>query len=274
MKKSLKAFTLIELLVVIAIIAILAAILFPVFAQAKAAAKQSAAISNLKQIGTSLQIYLGDNDDTQVPRSTVELTTPIRTERNWKMLVAPYVKNRDIFRDPLNPAARYYDAQSDPAYAALYNFAVQPETSRFARGYALTNLFYIIGAWDYTGQTFSPTILENPANIMQIVEHKRQWADTGSYLNWVKNADESPVYPGGVGGGWSWGGGKRDDKAMVVTFHDSHAKLVTPGAICGPNDQPNMWGYQRNKLAINGAYIPGATLEWLDTYCTTRPAGY
>lgn len=63
-----KAFTLIELLVVIAIIAILAAILFPVFAQAKAAAKKTAAISNQKQIGTALQIYMADYDDT-FPRS-------------------------------------------------------------------------------------------------------------------------------------------------------------------------------------------------------------
>lgn len=62
MKRS--AFTLIELLVVIAIIAILAAILFPVFAQAKVAAKQTQAISNLKNINTGFQIYMADYDDT------------------------------------------------------------------------------------------------------------------------------------------------------------------------------------------------------------------
>jgi prepilin-type N-terminal cleavage/methylation domain-containing protein len=61
MKKS--AFTLIELLVVIAIIAILAAILFPVFAQAKLAAKKTQALSNAKQIGTSSHIYSSDYDD-------------------------------------------------------------------------------------------------------------------------------------------------------------------------------------------------------------------
>ena len=58
-----KAFTLIELLVVIAIIAILAAILFPVFAQAKEAAKKTSDLSNVKQLGTGVAIYLSDNDD-------------------------------------------------------------------------------------------------------------------------------------------------------------------------------------------------------------------
>src|SRR5690349_10045047 len=57
-------FTLIELLVVIAIIAILAAILFPVFAQAREKARQSACLSNQKQISRAMLMYLGDNDET------------------------------------------------------------------------------------------------------------------------------------------------------------------------------------------------------------------
>ena len=58
-----RAFTLIELLVVIAIIAILAAILFPVFAQAKEAAKKTQTLNNFKQVATSMIMYAGDNDD-------------------------------------------------------------------------------------------------------------------------------------------------------------------------------------------------------------------
>jgi prepilin-type N-terminal cleavage/methylation domain-containing protein len=63
-RRQLRGFTLIELLVVIAIIAILAAILFPVFAMARERARLSACISNMRQIGTSLMMYVQDYDET------------------------------------------------------------------------------------------------------------------------------------------------------------------------------------------------------------------
>jgi len=122
-----KAFTLIELLVVIAIIAILAAILFPVFAQAKVAAKKTSGLSNVKQLAVGVQIYMGDYDD-MFPRnddcidksslnselntkpfpangSGVGCTTGAFFYRanhfSWQKWIMPYVKNIQIFENPM-----------------------------------------------------------------------------------------------------------------------------------------------------------------------------
>lgn len=94
-----KAFTLIELLVVIAIIAILAAILFPVFAQAKQAAKKSSDLSNTKQLGIGLQLYIADNDDTFMPSNHREDDSS-GNEVHWSWMLLPYVKNEQIFVSP------------------------------------------------------------------------------------------------------------------------------------------------------------------------------
>jgi prepilin-type N-terminal cleavage/methylation domain-containing protein len=97
MKQS-KAFTLIELLVVIAIIAILAAILFPVFAQAKLSAKKTADLSSVKQLGTATQIYLGDSDDVYPVHSFWEdgWATAEGKKMYWPGRIFPYMKNYDL----------------------------------------------------------------------------------------------------------------------------------------------------------------------------------
>lgn len=117
-----RAFTLIELLVVIAIIAILAAILFPVFAQARTAAKKTVGISNQKQIGLAFIMYVSDNDDTYPHRRGCELNSSLNPELNvgttlrcggaagfghsmtwqtWQKYVMPYVKSYQMFMHPL-----------------------------------------------------------------------------------------------------------------------------------------------------------------------------
>ncbi len=107
-----KAFTLIELLVVIAIIAILAAILFPVFAQAKAAAKKSATLSNLKQNGTAVALYQSDHDDTysQSAYCATGCTASGQPMVGSQLFTVydslmPYTKNRDIIQDVAEPKA-------------------------------------------------------------------------------------------------------------------------------------------------------------------------
>jgi prepilin-type N-terminal cleavage/methylation domain-containing protein/prepilin-type processing-associated H-X9-DG protein len=85
------AFTLIELLVVIAIIAILAAILFPVFAQAREKARAISCLSNCKQAGLGFAMYVQDYD---------EVTPMLGYGREWWSQIYPYVKNLDVFYCP------------------------------------------------------------------------------------------------------------------------------------------------------------------------------
>jgi prepilin-type N-terminal cleavage/methylation domain-containing protein len=108
-----RAFTLIELLVVIAIIAILAAILFPVFAQAKEAAKKTSTLSNAKQTGTSMILYSADNDD-QLPNAIVP---------NLTSATVAFRPGDDTNQ---NPAGWFNYPGAQDEYALMWNNTIQP----------------------------------------------------------------------------------------------------------------------------------------------------
>lgn len=94
-----KAFTLIELLVVIAIIAILAAILFPVFSRAKEKAKQTACISNMRQMSTGIMLYMSDYDD-GLPMSSNYAVPTNDPNRLWTNQISPYLNTKGVFVCP------------------------------------------------------------------------------------------------------------------------------------------------------------------------------
>ncbi|GAB4454109.1 MAG: hypothetical protein OHK0029_08290 [Armatimonadaceae bacterium] len=110
MSRRQNGFTLIELLVVIAIIAILAAILFPVFAQAREKARQTACLSNVKQMGLGMMMYAQDYDEVIArnafadPPRVLEGAhfTNCSTPR-WMDVIQPYIKNFDIYNCPSDP---------------------------------------------------------------------------------------------------------------------------------------------------------------------------
>ncbi|HXH60784.1 MAG TPA: type II secretion system protein [Fimbriimonadaceae bacterium] len=103
---SRRAFTLIELLVVIAIISILAALLFPVFARAKDAAKRTVALAQMKQLAMSVMMYASDYDDTLVPSTNYDADTS-DPHRIWTAPLFPYVKNKQIFVAPGSSTSKY-----------------------------------------------------------------------------------------------------------------------------------------------------------------------
>lgn len=227
-----KAFTLIELLVVIAIIAILAAILFPVFAQARDAAKTTGSISNLRQISMAMMMYLGDNDDRFQKR-----TSGINEQSSnglgqsevggwdWAWFYMPYMKSVNLLDCPGSPTNANVLTRSN--WGRDSGATVSPG-SEYAHNYA----------YNYSGLTrdnnFGPAItiseIEFPSETFAFFTayDSAMWPNRGgvnnSYIALMRVFGVDRTMSDMVNAGRN--GGFRFRKRGGVVHTDGHVKLV------------------------------------------------
>lgn len=248
-KSGRSAFTLIELLVVIAIIAILAAILFPVFAQARAKARATSCLSNTKQIGLALIAYSQDYDE-QLVRGWYGPDGYQASNNNdrykWMDAVEPFVKSPQIFSCPDNPLGLGVPGK-DPNRAARGRFIPYKQLGtngngsnatdeRFYGSYAI-NSAYWGGENDLSKKGVSNEIpmaaVANPAGTIWVMD------GNGSYqISWP-NINEDPetiaTNQGAKYVSWkNFGGDNLQEGAIVdrhqdrlnATYCDGHAKNI------------------------------------------------
>ena len=212
-----RGFTLIELLVVIAIIAILAAILFPVFAQAREAARKTQCVSNLKQLGTAITLYTQDYDEIY-PMANYASTAG---NTSWQYLVDPYVKASfpNIVNQSANQRLSVYVC---PNYLKT---ADGTTSNRPSSSYAANA--WVMAAFDGNrpqsawGSVVSMAAVQFPANLVLLSPHR------GNCV-WSEGDDRSQGNSGSVSScnrGYVVARSRHNDGANYL-LADSHAKWV------------------------------------------------
>jgi len=202
-----RGFTLIELLVVIAIIAILAAILFPVFAKARAKARQTSCLSNSRQLATACLSYEADNDeclpavldsngggvlpDWGVPGAYVA-NGP---DPMWSSTLVPYIKNEQLWFCPEAGKSKF------DAYAATGGYAYNVNMEKIYRS---CYTYYGINQWLIDGgKTYANSgrvaKISPPAEVLMLQESA--WGDGTEMTYAIGNC---AVWPDANGWGWSW----------------------------------------------------------------------
>lgn len=255
-----KGFTLIELLVVIAIIAILAAILFPVFAQAREKARQTSCLSNQKQIGTALIMYVQDYDETfpagerlnragspglpQTPDSALQAF--FHTGQGWAAQIYPLTKSGQALKCPDDSTATSRDVSPNGnilipvSYSYNHNVANSPALA------AMNAPANTIVLAEVTNNPVNATTADE-LNTLNI------YSSTGDGLNILAATDGTalPAVQGGVQYETGWLGGYgtnancltipqptiykkqqgRHSDGGIFFMGDGHAKFFKPGAI-------------------------------------------
>jgi len=234
--RSTKGFTLIELLVVIAIIAILAAILFPVFAQARDKARGAACLSNTKQQSLAFHMYAQDYDETTVLAYFGDWT-PCCADRGghfpWPKQLTPYVKNKAVFTCPSFPAANW-DAQPnyDPAgtkrpqydFPSVIGYGINP---------------YVQGK--------SLAAIDRPAEIIAIAETRYYMPGHPSYNPaWGWYGAYAPAQGVDTGTPLKWTYAQeldadRHNGGNNIAFSDGHSKWMRWDVITDPARSKELW---------------------------------
>jgi prepilin-type N-terminal cleavage/methylation domain-containing protein/prepilin-type processing-associated H-X9-DG protein len=227
--KGRSAFTLIELLVVIAIIAILAAILFPVFAQARDKARASACLSNTKQMGTAISLYAQDYDET-LPRYWDDVVGEPHNGKvppnpnplgYWHNQIQPYIKNYNVF---ICPSARSKDERTVDTGEGT---PAQRMTLRWRGSGSYGWNFWYLGAWN--GQTFTLAQVSYPAECIAVGESTHSvnagviypaplCAGTPDYSGWTKNPKDRQTF-------WTQFADRHQGGNNLV-FVDGHSKWL------------------------------------------------
>lgn len=224
-----KGFTLIELLVVIAIIAILAAILFPVFAQAKEAAKKTQCLSNTKQLGTASYMYATDNDDTLFTMNwNCDDGQPPYMDKLY-----PYVKNQQLFGCPDYDGYPNWDwtgcvvTSTDYVTNGNYDHALA-WLNKYKMGYGLNSLI-LMGYWkgsDVNGAPI-PYNFSELDNVSAIVLMGDAYQPDGTYVGYCANAGNGnkPYWINtNEKSDYRWYGPARHTEASSFIFADGHSK--------------------------------------------------
>lgn len=226
-----RGFTLIELLVVIAIIAILAAILFPVFAQARDKARAASCLSNTKQIGLACMMYAQDYDGGYVPRYMDDgPTSGPWTRRNWVVIIPPYVKNANVFACPSaqSNSRATIDGQSVPL-----GYSMSCDYNWGWKGYSYHNSATCLFESDVAAPAGTIFMGDSNGNQHRVCQPKRlapeHWTGTPG---WEANHNDNDNPTTGLSQNSRHTGG------ATYIFFDGHAKWYKIEATIRPN---NLW---------------------------------